>query len=131
VKVPVANMLAAWEENYKKGLLTFWVLLVLHEREAYPFEMAGVVADLSRGTIVADQNSLYRALNRFERMGIVESSLRQSETGPARRYFRLTPSGLDLLKAFVERNILLFQAPEIARRIRSVIGADRPGKEAR
>jgi len=129
--VPIDALLAAWEENYKKGLLTLWVLLVLHEREAYPFEMADIVAELSRGTIVADQNSLYRALNRFERMGIVESALRESETGPARRYYRLTPRGTELLKAFLERNILLFQTPQIARRIKAVVGSDRPGKEAR
>jgi PadR family transcriptional regulator, regulatory protein PadR len=129
--VPIDALLAAWEENYKKGLLTLWVLLVLHEREAYPFEMADIVAELSRGTIVADQNSLYRALNRFERMGIVESALRESVTGPARRYYRLTPRGTELLKAFLERNILLFQTSQIARRIKAVVGSDRPGKEAR
>lgn len=125
------DLLATWEANYKKGLLTLWVLLALHERPAYAFEMAGVVADLSRGTIVADPNSLYRALNRFERMGIVESSWRESDSGPDRRYYRLTASGRDLLKAFLERNILLFQSPEIARRIRAAVDADRRGKEAR
>ena len=124
-------LLAAWEENYKKGLLTLWVLLALHAREAYPFEMAGVVSDLSRGTIVADPNSLYRALNRFERMAIVESSWRASDSGPDRRYYRLTPRGRDLLKTFLERNILLFQSPEIARLIQTVVGADRRSKEER
>ena len=128
---PIDELLATWEGNYKRGLLTLWVLLALHEREAYPFEMAGVVADLSRGTMVADPNSLYRALNRFERMGIVESSWRDSDSGPDRRYYRLTPRGHDLLKVFLERNILLFQSPDIARRIQAVVGADHRSREAR
>ncbi|MBM3121604.1 MAG: helix-turn-helix transcriptional regulator [Chloroflexi bacterium] len=124
-------LLAAWEENYKKGLLTLWVLLVLHERQAYPFEMADIVGELSRGTIVADPNSLYRALSRFERMGIVASSLQESDTGPARRYYRLTARGTELLRAFLERNILLFQTPPIARRIKAVVAGDGSGKETR
>ncbi len=59
------TLLLKWEESYKKGLLSFWILLLLHERPSYPFEMRSLIEEISQGTITADENSIYRALNRF------------------------------------------------------------------
>lgn len=118
--IDVDDLLKNWEDVYKKGLLTFWVLLFLHERPAYAYELSPAIAELSQGTIVADDNSLYRALNRFESLGIVDSELRQSEVGPQRRYYRLTEAGTELLARFIRRNILVFEKPAIAERIQAV-----------
>jgi DNA-binding PadR family transcriptional regulator len=118
--VNVDDLLKNWEDIYKKGLLTFWLLLFLHERPAYAYELSVAIGKLSQGTIMADDNSIYRALNRFESLGLVESELRQSEVGPQRRYYRLTDAGLELLRRFIQRNILLFEQPEIAVRLRAV-----------
>jgi len=115
------ELLATWEGNYKKGLLTFWLLLILHEREAYAFEMSTLITKLSWETIIADDNSIYRALNRFEEIGIVSSTWRESDIGPKRRYYRITHLGLQLLQAFISRNILRFNEEEIARRIQAVM----------
>jgi DNA-binding PadR family transcriptional regulator len=115
------ELLEAWEGNYKKGLLTFWLLLLLHDREAYAFEMSRLVGENSQGTVTADENSIYRALNRFQDMGIVKSSWQESDVGPPRRYYRLTEKGLELLRAFIRRNILLFQNEPTAGRIQAVL----------
>jgi PadR family transcriptional regulator PadR len=118
----LAALLEQWEGVYKKGLLTFWVLLLLHERPMYVFEMGEALDAASRGTITADERSLYRALRRFERAGFVESEWRESDVGPRRRYYRLCELGKELLRRFTERNILLFQEPDIARRLTRLIG---------
>ncbi|MFZ5919032.1 MAG: PadR family transcriptional regulator [Chloroflexota bacterium] len=110
-------LLEQWEGVYKKGLLTFWVLLLLHERPMYAFEMGQSLAAVSQGAMAADERSLYRALRRFERVGFVESEWRDSDVGPPRRYYRLSALGRELLRRFAQRNILLFQAPEIAARL--------------
>lgn len=102
-------LLDQWEGTYKKGLLTFWLLLLLHERPMYVFEMGQALVDASQGTITADGKSLYRALRRFERIGLVESTWRSSEVGPRRRYYHLTGLGTELLRRFVRRNLLIFQ----------------------
>jgi DNA-binding PadR family transcriptional regulator len=115
----VDELLTNWEEVYKKGLLTFWILLFLHERPAYAYEMSAAIDELSQHTISADENSIYRALNRFESLGIVKSELRQSELGPQRRYYSLTANGSALLAKFIWRNIHVFEIPEIAERIQS------------
>ncbi len=117
----VDELLKNWEEVYKKGLLTFWILLFLHERPAYAYEASAAIDQLSQGTISADENSMYRALNRFESLGVVQSELKQSTIGPSRRYYRLTPTGISLLTRFIRRNILVFKTPCIAERIQAVL----------
>lgn len=115
------DLLTTWEEVYKKGLLTFWLLLFLHERPAYAYEAGTSVEQLSQGTISVDENSIYRALNRFESNGLVASEMRASDIGPKRRYYHLTRAGTDLLAAFLRRNILVFDHPSIRERIQAVL----------
>jgi PadR family transcriptional regulator PadR len=117
--------LARWEEVYKRGLLTFWLLLLLDEHEMYAYEMRPALVAISQQTIDVDDNSIYRALKRFAEAGFVQSVVRASETGPDRRYFTLTPAGRALLAAFIERNLLVFQSPAVAERIRQVLNPQR------
>jgi PadR family transcriptional regulator PadR len=116
----VDELLQQWEANYKKGLLSFWILLLLAERPAYPFEMGTLIEEISQGNMSADDNSLYRALNRFQSLGIVTSQTQPSRQGPYRRYYTLTDQGRRLLERFIQRNILIFETPAVADRIRSV-----------
>jgi PadR family transcriptional regulator PadR len=108
------TLLAQWEETYKKGLLSFWLLLLLSRRKAYPREVKGLLAELSQNTINADENSIYRALYRLAESGVIDSEIRQSDTGPDRRYFYLTDLGQKLLSHFISRNIKVFQHPVVA-----------------
>jgi PadR family transcriptional regulator PadR len=117
------TLLDQWESVYKKGLLTFWLLLLLHERPMYAFEMGERLAEVSQGTVTADDKSLYRALRRFEAMDLVASAWQPSDVGPRRRYYQLTTLGLELLKRFTERNVLLFQEPDVAARLTNLLEA--------
>ncbi len=113
--------LQQWEQSYKRGLLSFWILLRLHEREMYAYEMRNAIREMSAGSIVADDNSIYRALKRFSESGLIKSEKRPSPTGPPRRYFTLTEIGQQLLAAFIQRNIIIFQQPHIVKAIEKVI----------
>ena len=117
----IGELLNKWEETYKKGLLSFWILLLLYERPSYPYEMSAEVAKISQGTISVDDNSIYRALNRFESVGIVKSELQQSSSGPQRKYYSLTNTGKALLTEFTERNIQVFETPAVSERITKVV----------
>jgi len=117
----ISDLLGKWEETYKKGLLSFWILLLLYERPTYPYEMSAEVAKISQGTISVDYNSIYRALNRFESVGIVQSELQQSNTGPQRKYYSLTSTGKDLLTEFTRRNIQVFETPSVSERISVIL----------
>jgi PadR family transcriptional regulator PadR len=119
----VLTLLEQWESVYKKGLLSFWLLLLLYERPMYVFEMGLTLDEVSQGTITADEKSLYRALRRFEAMGMVESTWQPSDIGPRRRYYHLTETGTELLRRFVQRNILVFQEPPVAVRLADLLQA--------
>lgn len=115
------QLLENWESVYKKGLLTFWLLLLLDEKPSYPYEMSAAVQSISQGMMTADENSIYRAINRFEEMGLVVSKPQESKVGPPRKYYRLTETGRELLQRFIERNIHVFEIPAVAERIQHVL----------
>lgn len=117
------SLLEQWEGVYKKGLLTFWLLLLLDERPYYVFELGEALTQISRGTLTADERSLYRALRRFESLGLVYSTWQTSQLGPDRRYYHLTGLGSDLLRKFTQRNILLFQEADIVERLSHLMNA--------
>ena len=124
-----SELLEKWEEAYKKGLLTFWLLLLLHERPAYSYEMTESLREISQETMSADEKSIYRALSRFETMGMVRSEMQDSSIGPPRRYYSLTKMGTQLLAEFVRRNILIFEKPKVAERIRTVLDGAKEAHE--
>jgi PadR family transcriptional regulator PadR len=110
----IESLLGQWEESYKKGLLSFWLLLLLAQRKAYPYEIRSAINEMSHNTINADENSIYRALYRLSDSGIVDSEVLPSETGRSRRYFFLTDLGRKLISRFITRNILIFEQPDVA-----------------
>jgi PadR family transcriptional regulator PadR len=115
------ELLNTWEDVYKKGLLSFWILFLLRSRSAYPFEMRDLIENISEGSISVDANSIYRALNRFEKLGLVESELVNSKQGPDRRYYTLSREGLCLLGHFIERNLVIFQKKEMINQMQDII----------
>ncbi len=80
-----------------KGVLSMVLLHLLAEKESYGYEVAQRLqaagfADVLEGTV-------YPALTRLEREGRLATRLVPSPSGPARKYYRLTPAGLDALHA--------------------------------
>lgn len=115
----VDELLVIWEDTYKKGQLTFWLFLALKNGEKYVEEIQNFIQEFSEKTISYDEQSLYRSLRKFQHLEIVEYSLKPGKSGPERKYYRLTPSGLELFEKFIERNIFLLQAPNIVKILKS------------
>jgi PadR family transcriptional regulator PadR len=74
-----------------KGLVTMLLLHLLKSHEDYGYSL--VVRLQEAGLTDMAEGTVYPALARAEAAGHVESSLVQSERGPARKYYRLTESG--------------------------------------
>ena len=102
------ELLSAWEETYKKGQLTLWIFLALKEGPKYVNELQESIERFSKGTIRAEEQSLYRTLRKFFHLKMVNFSSGKGHKGPDRKYYHLTPLGQSLLQSFIERNILLF-----------------------
>lgn len=120
----IDGLLDQWEEVYKRGLLSFWMLLLLDEREMYGYEMGEAITAISKGTMSVDDNSIYRALRRFADAGLVASEKRSSDQGPPRRYFWLTGLGRTLLAHFIERNILVLHDHDVVKAVERARGGE-------
>jgi len=90
----------------KKGVLDLCVLAQLKERDRYGYELTELISkklDITAGT-------LYLILKRLKDDAYVETYLVEGGGGPARKYYHLTPKGLECLQSkshdwhdFVER----------------------------
>ena len=102
------ELLSAWEETYKKGQLTLWIFLSLKEGPKYVSDLQESIHRFSKGTIHAEEQSLYRTLRKFYHLKMVDFSAGKGRKGPDRKYYHLTTLGASLLQSFVDRNIRLF-----------------------
>lgn len=107
------ELLAAWEETYKKGQLTLWIFLALKQKEKYVDEIKQFVEQMTLNTLTCEEQSLYRTLRKYKDLNMVDFKTKPGEGGPERKYYFLTDLGLELLHKFTERNIQLFYNQEI------------------
>jgi PadR family transcriptional regulator, regulatory protein PadR len=80
-----------------KGTTPLLVLSVLREGELYGYEIAQRIRDKSGGAFAPSEGSLYPALHALEADGALVATWRESDKGPRRRYYRITPKGGSLL----------------------------------
>jgi len=118
------DLLKAWEETYKKGQLTFWLLLSLRDQPRFVGEIREFIEALTEGAVTCEEQSLYRALRKFYSLEMVEYELREGNKGPDRKYYSLTPLGLELLKEFIKRNIRILYNRELANLLKYDGGRD-------
>jgi PadR family transcriptional regulator PadR len=81
----------AIEIQLKKGVLALCVLALLSRGDSYAYEIASRLAkdiDMGEGTI-------YPLMRRMQSDGLVETYLVESQSGPPRKYYRLTDAGRD------------------------------------
>jgi len=71
-------------------------LLILHSLSAGPmhgYAVAQHIGRLSKAVLTVEQGSLYPALERLQRDGLVTSAWRSTPTGRRARYYTITRSG--------------------------------------
>jgi PadR family transcriptional regulator len=82
----------------RRGVLQFCVLALLRDDERYGFEIVRTLSEADG--LVTTEGTVYPLLARLRKAGVVETTWRESSSGPPRRYYRLTPAGRSLLGAF-------------------------------
>jgi DNA-binding PadR family transcriptional regulator len=82
---------------------TFLILTALAAGPAHGYGIMQSVEDMSDGRVRLRAGTLYGALARLESEGYVRLDHEESEGGPPRRYYRLTPHGRQLLEAEAAR----------------------------
>ena len=79
----------AIQVQLKKGVLELCVLALLSREDGYAYDIAARLAeaiDMGEGTI-------YPLMRRLQADGYVDTYLRESDSGPPRKYYRLTAAG--------------------------------------
>lgn len=107
------ELLVSWEDTYKKGQLTLWIFLALRESKKYVDEIKRFIETKSNGTIKCEEQSLYRALRKYEFIEVLTYDSGEGNKGPERKYYYMTKLGQELFDQFVNRNIKLFYSEEI------------------
>ena len=80
-----------------KGVLELAVLAVIARGETYGYEILSTLE--GAGFDGVGDASVYGTLRRLEQAGHLTSRLVASDTGPARKYYSVTPSGAEQLRA--------------------------------
>ena len=80
-----------------KGTTPLLVLTILRDGELYGYEIAQRIRDRSGGAFAPSEGSLYPALHSLEAAGALQATWRDSDKGPRRRYYKITPKGGALL----------------------------------
>ena len=76
-----------------QGTLDMMVLRTVSAGPANGYEIARAIERLSDDVLAVDHGSLYPALHRLERSGLVSAKWETSPTNRRARYYRLTPIG--------------------------------------
>ena len=75
----------------RKGILELCILSVLSEKEAYPSD---ILETLKQSKLVVVEGTLYPLLTRLKNAGLLTYRWEESTSGPPRKYYSITPEGI-------------------------------------
>jgi len=84
----------------RRGALEYCVLAMLERGERYGFDLVRELGEV--GGMATSEGTIYPMLARLRRDGVVQTTWRESPSGPPRRYYRLSPAGRRALEEFRE-----------------------------
>lgn len=81
--------------SIRKGLLEFALLTIISGREVYA---ADILKELSQTLFATQEGTLYPLLSRMRRDELLTYEWKESDAGPPRKYYSLTPKGQGQLR---------------------------------
>ena len=83
----------------RKGLLEYLILRIVAADKVY---VADILQRLSGTEFATQEGTLYPLLSKMRRDGLVDYDWQESESGPPRKYYRLTAKGKSQLNELNE-----------------------------
>ena len=84
----------------RRGVLEYCVLSLLDEEPVYGFDLVRRLGEVEG--MVISEGTIYPLLSRLRREGRVSTTWSESEFGPPRRYYSLSPDGRAALATFAD-----------------------------
>lgn len=78
----------------RKGILEFCILHIISRGEVYASDM---IEELTEAKLIVVEGTLYPLLNRLKTAALVSYKWVESESGPPRKYYSITPEGSQFL----------------------------------
>ena len=79
--------------QFRKGVLEICVLTLISKKDMYGYE---IVQNISR-VMEVNEGTIYPILRRLTKEGYFETYILESNEGPARKYYKITPEGANNL----------------------------------
>lgn len=89
--------------QFKKGVLELLVLLLVHDKDMYGYELVSEVSKI----VDVNEGTIYPLLKRLTNEKYFETYLKESTEGPPRKYYRITVSGITYVRE-LEKEWLYF-----------------------
>ncbi|MGL4952528.1 MAG: PadR family transcriptional regulator [Culicoidibacterales bacterium] len=77
------------QTQFKKGVLDICVMALIAKRDMYGYEIVSALIEY----IDVTESTIYPILRRLTKEGYFTTYIQESNEGPARKYYQLTPSG--------------------------------------
>jgi PadR family transcriptional regulator PadR len=84
------------QAQMRKGILEFCILNILLTKEAYPSE---ILEQLKNAKLIVVEGTLYPLLTRLKNAELLTYRWEESTGGPPRKYYSITPHGINSLAA--------------------------------
>lgn len=84
-----------------KGILEGCILSVIRQQATYGYELSMKLQEFGLSGI--SEGSIYPILLRLQKEQMIEGEMRESETGPKRKYYTLTAAGQSALAEFKDQ----------------------------
>lgn len=86
-----------WISQLRRGIMEFCILILINKKPTYGYEL---VLNLSKwDSLAITEGTLYPLLRRLQKEHHIESYWQESESGPPRKYYKITESGTELLNS--------------------------------
>jgi PadR family transcriptional regulator, regulatory protein PadR len=79
----------------RKGILEYCILSVLSRNSCYASD---IIKELKEAKVIVVEGTLYPLLTRQKNAGLLSYRWEESQQGPPRKYYELTPEGQEYLK---------------------------------
>ncbi|WNS74942.1 PadR family transcriptional regulator [Bacillus sp. DTU_2020_1000418_1_SI_GHA_SEK_038] len=80
-----------------KGSSSLLLLQMLGDRDMYGYEIVKELEKRSENEFSFKEGTLYPALHKLEKQEYIECYWQEQEKGPARKYYRITEAGKEML----------------------------------
>jgi PadR family transcriptional regulator PadR len=94
-----------FEKNLISGIISL-ILLAITEKSKEPlygYRLWKEMEARENGKISLKQGTIYPVLRSLKKEGLLESKIRASQSGPARKYYWITPKGREILEIWKEQ----------------------------